>query len=121
MLTQQRNRTHAQRGQVEGVGEVPVGGRSERVGHRRVHDAVAVHAGDRGEAGVEASHGEGLGLGGVAEGGAPGRGLSGGDPPAAVHHPRFVPSHPMAGSEQSGLDGARAELFRGAAWVITPT
>jgi len=39
----------------------------------------------------------------------------------AVQDPRFVPSHPMAGSEQSGLDGARAELFRGAAWVITPT
>lgn len=36
-------------------------------------------------------------------------------------HERFVPSHPMAGSEQAGLDGARAELFRGAAWVITPT
>jgi len=27
----------------------------------------------------------------------------------------------MAGSEQSGLDGARPDLFRGAAWVITPT
>ncbi len=39
---------------------------------------------------------------------------------AAVDDPRFIPSHPMAGSEQSGLDGARAELFRGAAWVITP-
>ncbi len=40
---------------------------------------------------------------------------------ASVADPRFVPSHPMAGSEQSGLDGARAELFRGAAWVICPT
>lgn len=39
----------------------------------------------------------------------------------AVRDPRFVPSHPMAGSEQSGLGGARAELFRGAAWVVTPT
>ena len=39
----------------------------------------------------------------------------------AVSDARFVPSHPMAGSEQSGLDGARAELFRGAAWVISPT
>lgn len=38
-----------------------------------------------------------------------------------LSHERFVPSHPMAGSEQSGLDGARSELFRGAAWVITPT
>jgi prephenate dehydrogenase len=40
---------------------------------------------------------------------------------AVIDNDRFVPSHPMAGSEQSGLDGARAELFRGAAWVITPT
>ncbi len=38
----------------------------------------------------------------------------------AVSSDRFVPSHPMAGSEQSGLDGARHDLFRGAAWVITP-
>lgn len=40
---------------------------------------------------------------------------------SAVSDSRFVPSHPMAGSEQTGLDGARAELFRGAAWVICPT
>lgn len=40
---------------------------------------------------------------------------------AEIAHERFVPSHPMAGSEQAGLDGARSELFRGAAWVITPT
>lgn len=40
---------------------------------------------------------------------------------AAVSDERFVPSHPMAGSEQSGLDGARPDLFRGAAWVITPS
>lgn len=39
----------------------------------------------------------------------------------AVSHERFVPSHPMAGSEQSGLAGARPDIFRGAAWVITPT
>ena len=39
----------------------------------------------------------------------------------AVSDSRFVPSHPMAGSEQSGLAGARPDLFRGAAWVITPT
>lgn len=39
----------------------------------------------------------------------------------AVSNERFVPSHPMAGSEQSGLAGARPDLFRGAAWVITPT
>lgn len=39
----------------------------------------------------------------------------------AVMDERFAPSHPMAGSEQTGLGGARAEIFRGAAWVITPT
>ena len=33
---------------------------------------------------------------------------------------RFVGSHPMAGSEQSGLRGARAELFEDAACILTP-
>ena len=40
---------------------------------------------------------------------------------AAVDHPRFVGGHPMAGSEQEGVDGARADLFQGAVWVLTPT
>ena len=35
--------------------------------------------------------------------------------------PRFVGGHPMAGSEQDGVDGADADLFVGAAWVLTPT
>ena len=35
--------------------------------------------------------------------------------------PRFVGGHPMAGSEQRGLLGARADLFRGCTWVLTPT
>lgn len=35
--------------------------------------------------------------------------------------PRFVGGHPMAGSEQEGLDGADPDLFRGATWVLTPT
>ena len=39
----------------------------------------------------------------------------------AVGHPRFVGGHPMAGSEQEGVDGADAELFEGATWVLTPT
>ena len=39
----------------------------------------------------------------------------------AVDHPRFVGGHPMAGSEQVGLDGADPELFTGAVWVLTPT
>lgn len=38
----------------------------------------------------------------------------------AVDHPRFVGGHPMAGSEQDGLDGADASLFDGATWVLTP-
>jgi len=33
----------------------------------------------------------------------------------------FVGSHPLAGSEQSGYRAARADLFRGATVVVTPT
>jgi prephenate dehydrogenase len=40
---------------------------------------------------------------------------------AAVDHPRFVGGHPMAGSEQEGVDGADPALFEGATWVLTPT
>jgi prephenate dehydrogenase len=39
----------------------------------------------------------------------------------AVGHPRFVGGHPMAGSELDGIEGADADLFAGAAWVLTPT
>jgi prephenate dehydrogenase len=39
----------------------------------------------------------------------------------AVDHPRFVGGHPMAGSEQEGVDGADPDLFEGATWVLTPT
>ena len=39
----------------------------------------------------------------------------------AVDHPRFVGGHPMAGSEASGIEGSRADLFEGATWVLTPT
>jgi prephenate dehydrogenase len=38
----------------------------------------------------------------------------------AVADPRFVGGHPMAGSEQDGLDGAHAAMFEGATWVLTP-
>lgn len=38
----------------------------------------------------------------------------------AVGHPRFVGGHPMAGSEQAGIAGARADMFSGAVWVLTP-
>lgn len=40
---------------------------------------------------------------------------------AAVRDARFVPGHPMAGSELDGLDGADPALFEGATWVLTPT
>jgi prephenate dehydrogenase len=40
---------------------------------------------------------------------------------SAVDHPRFVGGHPMAGSEQEGIDGADPQLFAGATWVLTPT
>ncbi|MGH9164028.1 MAG: prephenate dehydrogenase/arogenate dehydrogenase family protein [Acidimicrobiales bacterium] len=39
---------------------------------------------------------------------------------AAVASSRFVGGHPMAGSEQDGVDGADASLFEGATWVLTP-
>ena len=39
----------------------------------------------------------------------------------AVRHPRFVGGHPMAGSEQEGVDGADPEMFLGATWVLTPS
>ncbi len=38
----------------------------------------------------------------------------------AVADPRFVGGHPMAGSEQLGVDGADGRLFGGAVWVLTP-
>ncbi len=34
---------------------------------------------------------------------------------------RFVGGHPIAGTEHSGWQSARADLFRGAQWVLTPT
>jgi prephenate dehydrogenase len=34
--------------------------------------------------------------------------------------PRFVPGHPIAGRETSGVDSANVELFRGARVVLTP-
>jgi prephenate dehydrogenase len=39
---------------------------------------------------------------------------------AELDDPRFVGGHPMAGSEQEGVDGSRADLFEGAVWVLTP-
>ena len=39
----------------------------------------------------------------------------------ALHgHARFVGSHPMAGSEQSGIDAAKRDLFDNAVCIVTP-
>jgi prephenate dehydrogenase len=38
-----------------------------------------------------------------------------------VADPRFVGGHPMAGSEQEGVDGSDPDMFEGATWVLTPT
>src|SRR5665213_3264054 len=40
---------------------------------------------------------------------------------ASVDHPSFVGGHPMAGSEQVGVEGADGDLFLGATWVLAPT
>ena len=44
-----------------------------------------------------------------------------GDIVEAVGDPRFVGGHPIAGAETAGVDHARADLFRGATWYLTPT
>lgn len=39
---------------------------------------------------------------------------------AAIDDQRFVGGHPMAGSEELGLEGAVADLFEAAAWTLCP-
>lgn len=39
----------------------------------------------------------------------------------ACADPRFVGGHPLAGAESSGIQHARADLFDGATWYLTPT
>jgi prephenate dehydrogenase len=39
----------------------------------------------------------------------------------SVDDPRFVGGHPLAGAETSGVQHARADLFEGATWYLTPT
>jgi prephenate dehydrogenase len=39
---------------------------------------------------------------------------------AAHDDPRFVGGHPLAGAETSGVEHARADLFDGAIWYLTP-
>lgn len=36
-------------------------------------------------------------------------------------HPRFVASHPMAGTAQAGVEAGQVDLFRGRPWVATPS
>lgn len=43
-------------------------------------------------------------------------GLPGGAPAE-----RFIGGHPLAGAETSGVENARADLFEGARWYLTPT
>jgi len=40
---------------------------------------------------------------------------------AAHADPRFVGGHPLAGAETAGVRHARADLFDGATWYLTPT
>jgi prephenate dehydrogenase len=40
---------------------------------------------------------------------------------AALADTRFVGGHPLAGAETSGVEHARADLFDGATWYLTPT
>jgi prephenate dehydrogenase len=42
------------------------------------------------------------------------------DLPAAARE-RFIGGHPLAGAETSGVENARADLFEGARWYLTPT
>lgn len=40
---------------------------------------------------------------------------------ALGEEPRFVGGHPLAGAETAGVENARADLFDGARWYLTPT
>jgi prephenate dehydrogenase len=40
---------------------------------------------------------------------------------ASVDDQRFVGGHPLAGAETTGVEHARADLFDGATWYLTPT
>lgn len=36
-------------------------------------------------------------------------------------HPcNYIPGHPMSGSENNGIDGARSDLFEGSNWILCP-
>lgn len=40
---------------------------------------------------------------------------------AGVDDPRFIGGHPLAGAESAGVRHARADLFDGATWFLTPS
>jgi prephenate dehydrogenase len=40
---------------------------------------------------------------------------------AAISDERFVGGHPLAGAEGAGIEQARADMFEGATWYLTPT
>jgi prephenate dehydrogenase len=40
---------------------------------------------------------------------------------AAIDDERFVGGHPLAGAETAGVEHARADLFEGATWYLTPS
>jgi prephenate dehydrogenase len=39
----------------------------------------------------------------------------------SIDDPRFIGGHPLAGAETAGVEHARADLFQGATWYLTPT
>jgi prephenate dehydrogenase len=41
--------------------------------------------------------------------------------PDSIHTSRYLGSHPMAGSERSGVEAASAQLFAGRTCILTPT
>jgi prephenate dehydrogenase len=41
--------------------------------------------------------------------------------PEGEQRQRFIGGHPLAGAETSGVENARADLFEGARWYLTPT
>jgi prephenate dehydrogenase len=42
-------------------------------------------------------------------------------PLQGVEDPRFIGGHPLAGAETAGVEHARADLFDGATWYLTPS
>jgi prephenate dehydrogenase len=97
-----------------GAIDQPAGSVEEAVdGAEAVFVAVPVGALLQVAADVLASAGEGCVISDV---GSTKRAVVGG-----LEDPRFVGGHPLAGAETSGVEHARADLFEGATWYLTPT